>query len=164
MKTYKEFINEKINTDGNRLRDFYIKNLPSDMISILDDGEYFDDIEWIDDDTVKVYRFLAIGEDIVDKFKATVMDGNIGLYWTFRDDLGPVWGYSPYDEDGEKQEFRVTGHIKLSDIDFVNIMIGIEEEMDHFGTEKEIRGKDGSKNIKIVVCEEVENLKKWKNW
>lgn len=83
------------------------------------------------------------------------MNGNIGEYWTLRNDLYPVWGYTGDFDEKEKKDFRVTGHLKLDDIDFNAMQYGIDDDITLFSSEKEIRGKKFGKNIKVVDCEEV---------
>jgi hypothetical protein len=140
-----------------KLKKLYRENLDEEDMDMLEMEGYFDDIEWLDDNTLIVYRFLAIPLNEVSKFKKDVMKGNIGLYWTLRNDLYPVWGYTPLDKEGDKQEFKVIGHLKLDDIDFESIKEGLAEEDVYFGTEKEIRGKDWSNSIKIIGYEECES-------
>ena len=107
---------------------------------------YFDNIEWVNDNTLKVYRNITILENELEEY----LDNppvNIGEYWTLSKALdSAVWGYG-YDDDKDRIEIRCEGELNLEDINWERMLYAYNDEIYHFVSEKEIRG-----DIKIIKC------------
>lgn len=146
-----EFILENLNGNINNLKELYTKNgfSENDIYELSEEG-YFDNIEWFDDNTLVIYRSLSLPESKVDNFMNS-LDKGIGRYWSFNKNIESIWGgNAEYEaERGEEIiDIRCKGHLKLSDIDFDDLLYAYNDDFHNFSDEKEIRGK----NIKVIEC------------
>lgn len=158
IKNYKEYISESNNKISNiyKLKQLYRKNgFTNEDIKQISDAGYFDNIEWIDNQTLKVYRSLSIPKSKLDDFLKNFDDG-IGIYWSFYNKIESIWG-SNAEYEAEKNEdiinIRCFGELKLSDIDFKDCLYAYKDDFHHFTDEKEIRGKNGGDTIKVIGYE-----------
>lgn len=142
-------------------KSLFIKNgfTQDDLQRILEENEnYFNQIEFYDNETIIVYRTIALPRRLVDKFialdKKEIGEG-IGEYWTLDKEFGSaVWGGGHY-EGEETFDITCVGHLKIKDIDWEMMKYAFNDDGWHFGSESEIRGVNGGNSIKVVKCEEL---------
>jgi hypothetical protein len=158
VKNFKSFLNENIqneDTNINKLKQLYINNGFSieDIIVITEEG-YFNNIEWLNENTLIVYRSISLPESKLVNFKKTISDG-IGQYWSFDKNIEPIWGSNAEYEVNKNErivDIRCEGYLKLEDIDFEDLLYAFNDDFHHFCDEQEIRGKDGGDTIKVKKC------------
>ena len=143
------------------LKSLFIKNgfTQDNLQRILEENSnYFNQIEFYNNETIIVYRTIALPRRLVDKFiqldKEEIGDG-IGEYWTLDKEFGSaVWGGGHY-EGEETFDITCVGHLKIKDIDWEMMKYAFNDDGWHFGSESEIRGINGSNSIKVVKCDEL---------
>ena len=156
-KTIREFLNENQNKGNNiiLLKKLYIKNgfTNEDILSISDEG-YFNNIEWLNDKTLIVYRSLSIPKSKINEFSKSVNNG-IGQYWSFNKDIEPIWGSNTeYEYPNEDiVDIRCKGYLKIEDIDFEDMLYAYNDDFHNFCDEQEIRSKLGGNKIEVVDCQ-----------
>jgi len=170
IKSYLESLDEnfKIKYDSggtvsniNNFKNLFLKHgFTEEDLSFLENEKnqfkesYFDGIEFFDDETLIVYRTLALPKEIADNFiklNKNEVEQGIGEYWTLNKKLAwSIWGGGHYDE--ETFDVLCTGHLKLKDIDWDMMDYAFNDDIYHFSNESEIRGVKGGKTIKVVKC------------
>jgi len=145
--------NEFTNLD--RLKQLYISNEFSkeEVVDISDEG-YFNNIEWLNQNTLIVYRSISLPESKVDNFKKSINNG-IGQYWSFNKDIHSIWGSNAEYEISKNEniiDIRCKGYLKLDDIDFKDLLYAFNDDFYHFCHEQEIRGKLSGDTIKVIDC------------
>jgi hypothetical protein len=156
--TIREFLNENIQneyTNISKLKQLYINNGFSneDIVAITEEG-YFNNIEWLDENTLIVYRSISLPERKVNKFKKSIGSG-IGQYWSYNKDIEPIWGgNADYEVDKNENivDIRCKGYLKLQDIDFKDLLYAFNDDFHNFCDEQEIRGKNSGDTIKVIAC------------
>jgi len=156
--TIREFLNENIqneHTNISMLKHLYINNGFSneDVVSITEEG-YFNDIEWLDKNTLIVYRSISLPESKVNKFKMSINNG-IGQYWSYNKDIEPIWGGNAEYEINKNEnivDIRCKGHLKIQDIDFEDLLYAFNDDFHNFCDEQEIRGINSGDTIKVIEC------------
>ena len=137
-----------------RLKKLYTNNgfTQQDIKDMYDDG-YFKNVEWVDDETLKIYRSLSLPESEVND----LTKGEIGVYWSFDKDIKPIWGNNMdyYEGDEKIVDIRCVGHLKLDDIDFKDCLYAMNDDYHNFTDEQEIRGKNGGNSIKVIMCKKI---------
>jgi hypothetical protein len=143
------------------LKSLFIKNgfTQDDLQRILEENKnYFNQIEFYDNETIIVYRTIALPRRLVDKFiqldKQEIGEG-IGEYWTLDKEFGrAVWGGGHY-EGEETFDITCVGHLNIKDIDWEMMKYAFNDDGWHFGSESEIRGVNGGNAIKVIECNEI---------
>jgi hypothetical protein len=125
---------------------------------------YFDGVSFFDDETLIVYRTLALPKILADEFvklnKKEIREG-IGEYWTLNKELAwSIWGSGHYEE--ETFDVMCIGHLRMKDIDWKSMLYAFNDDIYHFASESEIRGINGGNAIKVVKCELVQEIDKLK--
>lgn len=160
LKKYKQYIIEsksksKSKTEKNidNLKKLYLENGFTIIdIEDLSKEKYFNDIQWFDDNTLKVYRSLALPENQFQEFLNSIKNG-IGRYWSFNKNIDAIWGNNVEYQKNKNEKIiyiRCIGKLKLSDIDFDDCLYAFNDDFYSFTIEKEIRGKKGGDTIKVV--------------
>jgi hypothetical protein len=155
--TIREFLIENQNKSDNTnlLKSHYIKNgfTGEDILNMSDEG-YFNNIEWVDNNTLIVYRSLSLPKNKINDFLKSAVNG-IGQYWSFNKDIESIWGSNTeYEYPNEDiVDIRCKGHLKLKDIDFEDLLYAYSDDFHHFCDEQEIKGKLGGNKIKVVDCQ-----------
>ena len=153
-----EYLNENIQNDQkniSKLKQLYINNGFSneDILSITEEG-YFNDIEWLNNNTLIVYRSISLPESKLDYFKKSIGVG-IGQYWSFDKNIEPIWGgNAEYEVNINERivDIRCEGYLKLQDIDFEDLLYAFNDDFHNFCDEQEIRSKEGGDMIKVKKC------------
>ena len=154
-----KFENYKFNEVGH-IENLFLQNgfTEDELQRILEENEnYFKQIEFYDNETLIIYRTIALPKKLVDKFikldKKAIGDG-IGEYWTLDKEFGrSVWGGGHY-EGEETFDVTCVGHLKIKDIDWEMMKYAFNDDPYNFGSESEIRGVNGGNYIKIVGCQD----------
>ena len=144
-----------------KIKNIFLENgfTEDDLQRILEENEnYFNQIEFYDNETIIVYRTIALPRRLVDKFialdKKEIGEG-IGEYWTLDKEFGrAVWGGGHYEEE-LTYEVMCKGHLKIKDIDWEMMEYAYNDDPYNFGSESEIRGVNGGNSIKVVECSEL---------
>ena len=143
------------------LKSLFIKNgfTQDDLQRILEENSnYFNQIEFYNNETIIVYRTISLPRRLADKFialdKKEIGEG-IGEYWTLDKEFGSaVWGGGHY-EGEETFDITCVGHLKIKDIDWEIMKYAFKDDGWHFGSESEIRGVNGGNCIKVIECSEI---------
>lgn len=153
--TIREFLNEQHSNKDNTLKQLYIENgfSDDDIINISREG-YFDNIEWLNDKTLIVYRSLSIPKGKIDIFLKSINNG-IGQYWSFNKGIESIWGSNTeYEYPNEDiVDIRCKGYLKIEDIDFEDLLYAYNDDFHNFCYEQEIRSKLGGDKIKVIDCQ-----------
>jgi hypothetical protein len=149
VKNFKEF------TNTDKLKQHYIDNgfSEEDIIDITKQG-YFDNIEWLNESTLIVYRSISLPESKVNDFKKSKNNG-IGQYWSFNKNIHSVWGRNAEYEISKNEniiDIRCKGYLKLQDIDFEDLFYAFKDDFHNFCDEQEIRGKLSGDTIEVIAC------------
>ena len=144
-----------------KIKNIFLENgfTEDNLKRILEENDnYFNQIEFYDNETIIVYRTIALPRRLVDKFiqlDKEEIGGGIGEYWTLDKDFGrAVWGDGHY--EGEYTfETMCTGYLKIKDIDWEMMKYAYNDDPYNFGSESEIRGVDGGNSIKVIECSEL---------
>ena len=153
-------VNTGLFGETDKIKNIFLENkfTEDDLQIILEENEnYFNQIEFYDNETLIVYRALELPRKLADKFiklnKKEISDG-IGEYWTFDKNLqNAIWGDGHYEE--ETYLIQCKGHLKIKDIDWEMMKYAYDDDIYHFSQESEIRGVNGGNSIKVVECEEI---------
>jgi len=153
--TIRKFLTENKNDNINKLKQLYFKNGFSgeNIINMVEEG-YFKDIEWLDENTLIVYRSISLPESRVNKFKTSI-GGGIGQYWSYNKNIDSIWGRNAEYEVGKNEnivDIRCKGYLNLEDIDFEDLRYAFNDDFHNFCDEQEIRGKQGGITIKLKKC------------
>jgi len=157
VKNYNQFVNENsVDTNNvNNLILLYVNNgfSSENIIDIRKEG-YFNGIEWLDENTLIVYRSISLPESKVTGFKKSI-SGGIGQYWSYNKNIDPIWGgNAEYEADKNENiiNIRCKGYLKLQDIDFEDLLYAFNDDFHHFCDEQEIRGRQSGDTIKVKEC------------
>jgi hypothetical protein len=144
-----------------KIKNIFLENgfTEDDLKTILEENDnYFNQIEFYDNETIIVYRTIALPRRLVDKFiqlDKEEIGGGIGEYWTLDKDFGSaVWGEGHY-EGEDTFETMCTGYLKIKDIDWEMMKYAYNDDPYNFASESEIRGVDGGNSIKVIECSEL---------
>ena len=153
--TIREFLNEQHSNRDNTLKQLYIENGFSndDIINISEEG-YFNNIEWLNDTTLIVYRSISIPKNKLNDFLKSTNNG-IGQYWSFDKNIESIWGGNvDYEYPNEDIiNVRCKGYLKLKDIDFDDLLYAYNDDFHNFCDEQEIRSKLSGDKIKVIDCQ-----------
>jgi len=157
VKNFKQFVNEnsKEFTNTDKLKQLYLNNGFSDK-NVMDMAEegYFNKIEWFDEDTLIVYRSITLLESEINEFKNDVKKNKgVGQYWSFDSEIRSIWGGNADFRNDNKEnifDILITGHLKLKNIDFNDLVYAFKDDYYNFISEKEIRGLKGGNSVKVI--------------
>jgi hypothetical protein len=142
------------------LKSLFIKNgfTQNELDIIIEENEnYFNQIEFYDNETLIVYRALDLPRKLANDFiklnQKEIGEG-IGEYWTFDKNLqNAIWGEGQY--EAETYLVQCKGHLNINDIDWEMMKYAFNDDIYHFSQESEIRGVNGGNSIKVIECSEI---------
>lgn len=146
--------NKNSNDNTAFLKNLYLENgFTNEDIFHMDNEGYFENIEWLNDEVLIVYRSLSIPKSKVENFLKSINKG-IGQYWSFNKDIEPIWGgNAKYEYPNEDIiNIRCKGFLKIEDIDFEDLLYAYNDDFYNFCNEQEIRGKLGGGTIQVTSC------------
>ena len=144
------------------LKSLFIKNgfTQNELDIIIEENEnYFNQIEFYDNETLIVYRALDLPRKLANDFiklnQKEIGEG-IGEYWTFDKNLqNAIWGEGQY--EAETYLVQCKGHLNINDIDWEMMKYAFNDDIYHFSQESEIRGVNGGNSIKVIEIKCITN-------